>query len=119
MCCLLQQTHIPRKRGFTFSLHFLFAVQCFTFAFDVSLLNHGKIMAKYKTKTFLLHRLVVEAELGRSLHKGEEVHHIDHDSMNNHPDNLELCSSRYVHAQHHRKREKKLQPLIEIDGLWF
>ena len=76
-------------------------------------------MGRYKTKTFLVHRLTVEAKLGRSLLPGEVVHHKNHDSQDNHPDNLELCSSRYVHAQHHRKREKKLEPLIEIDGLWF
>lgn len=78
-----------------------------------------EIMGKYQTKSFLVHRLVVEAKLGRRLYKGEEIHHIDHDPMNNSLENLELCSSRFVHAQHHSKREKKVEPLIEINGLWF
>ncbi|MEG4286276.1 HNH endonuclease [Microcoleus sp. A006_D1] len=76
-------------------------------------------MGKYKTKTFLVHRLVAEQKLGRTLRSGEVVHHINHDSQDNHPENLEICSSSFVHAQHHRKREKKVERLIQINGLWF
>jgi len=78
-----------------------------------------KIMGKYKTKSFYCHRILAEAKLGRSLHKGEVVHHIDHNPMNNSLENLELCSSRFVHALHHAKREKPDEPMIVIDGLYF
>ncbi len=38
------------------------------------------------------HVLVVEKHLGRSLRKGEVVHHIDGDKSNNSLDNLDLCT---------------------------
>lgn len=79
----------------------------------------ARIMGKYKTKTFLVHRLIASEKLGRPLRSGEVVHHISGDTQDNSPTNLEICSSKFVHAQHHRKREKKLEPLIVIDGLWF
>jgi len=78
-----------------------------------------EIMGNYKTKTVYLHRFVAQEMLGRLLHQGEVVHHISKDTQDNHPDNLEVCSSKYVHQQHHKKRDKKIEKLIEIDGLWF
>jgi hypothetical protein len=36
------------------------------------------------------HRVVMEKKLGRSLKKGESVHHKDGNRTNNDPDNLEL-----------------------------
>lgn len=48
------------------------------------------------------HRLVMEDTIGRRLHSAEVVHHIDHDSLNNDPGNLELCANRGRHlADHH------------------
>lgn len=43
------------------------------------------------------HRLVMEEKIGRHLRKGEVVHHIDGDSLNNHPDNLQLFASNAEH----------------------
>lgn len=44
------------------------------------------------------YRHIVEARLGRSLNKGEVVHHIDGNSLNNDPSNLEVM----LHADHIR-----------------
>lgn len=45
------------------------------------------------------HRLVMEAMLGRPLHKGENVHHKDGDRANNRPENLELWTVAQVPGQ--------------------
>ena len=42
-------------------------------------------------KTFPVHRLVMEAKIGRPLLESEIVHHRDGDRHNNKPTNLELC----------------------------
>ena len=47
------------------------------------------------------HRLVMEKKLGRYLEPSEVVHHIDGNTSNNHPDNLELLASQSQHASHH------------------
>lgn len=39
-----------------------------------------------------MHRIIAEQKLGRALSKGEVVHHIDGNSRNNHPDNLQVMS---------------------------
>ena len=49
------------------------------------------------------HRLVMEKKLGRHLLKSEVVHHIDGDTLNNHPDNLGLFSSNAEHLKHELK----------------
>lgn len=40
------------------------------------------------------HRVVAEQKIGRRLKRGEVVHHIDGNHLNNHPDNLEVMSQR-------------------------
>jgi hypothetical protein len=45
------------------------------------------------------HRLVMEKKIGRRLRDGEVVHHVDGDTANNDPSNLELFSS---HSEHMR-----------------
>lgn len=55
------------------------------------------------------HRVVIEAKIGRKLKKGEQVHHIDHNKLNNHPSNLEVTKSRKYHLFLHRKSQSKLK----------
>ena len=50
----------------------------------------------YKNR-MLEHRLVMEQKLGRLLHPKEVVHHIDGNSLNNHPDNLAVFHSNGHH----------------------
>lgn len=45
------------------------------------------------------HRLVMEKKLGRRLLPGEVVHHIDGDTANNAPENLELFASNGEHLR--------------------
>jgi hypothetical protein len=52
------------------------------------------------------HVVVAELKLGRALRKGEIVHHTDHDSHNNHPDNLEVMTQS-EHCKAHNFGKKK------------
>ena len=47
-----------------------------------------------------LHRLMIEAKLGRYLERDEVVHHKDGNTFNNAPANLEV-TTREDHASHH------------------
>lgn len=47
-----------------------------------------------------LHRLVMEAKLGRPLLATEVVHHIDGNKQNNHPDNLMLFDKNSQHLRY-------------------
>ncbi len=59
------------------------------------------------------HRVVVEEKIGRTLSKGEVVHHIDHDKHNNHPDNLEVMTQgdhMNLHRKEMQKAKRKFDP---------
>lgn len=56
-----------------------------------------------KTRRVAEHRLVMEAKLGRYLDRSEVVHHIDGDSQNNHPDNLQHFRTNADHLSHELK----------------
>ena len=58
------------------------------------------------------HRLVAEQKIGRRLRKGEQVHHIDGDRQNNHPDNLHVCANKGEHVE----AEGKHNPLTRRPG---
>ena len=47
------------------------------------------------------HRLVMEKKIGRYLNSAEVVHHIDRNTFNNHPSNLQLFSNQFNHAIFH------------------
>ncbi len=68
-------------------------------------INDGYIVLEAKRgQKFHLHRLIMEAKLGRRLRPDEIVHHIDGNKMNNHPDNLAI-TNRSEHAKIHRDDE--------------
>jgi len=54
----------------------------------------------------LEHRLVMESKIGRYLKPWECVHHIDGDTQNNSPENLELFKTKGYHTQWHRRLEE-------------
>lgn len=59
-----------------------------------------------------LHRHVWEQSTGRKLPKGWHVHHIDINSQNNHPDNLEAMPAA-AHARLHMSLEGRIEKSIE------
>lgn len=85
----------------------------------------GKIRRKMKFKEHpnSLHgwvtysRWVIEKNLGRFLKKGEIVHHIDGNTLNDDPKNLLLLSSRKDHSLIHSKEKGFGEPLLECDKL--
>ena len=56
-------------------------------------------------------RLVVEKRLGRYLTKEEQVHHINGDRTDDHPDNLEVLS-----LSEHNKLHRKINKMLEAKG---
>lgn len=52
------------------------------------------------------HRAVAERVLGRSLAKGEVVHHLDGNKRNNDPGNLLVFASQAEHARWHKQQEE-------------
>lgn len=63
-----------------------------------------------------VHRLVAVAKIGRELEENEEVHHIDGNSLNNHPDNLRV----YMNTEHPKKKtsdaDDAIEALIDVEG---
>lgn len=50
----------------------------------------------------LEHRLVMEEKIGRRLNKNETIHHLNHNRLDNRPENLHLCISNGRHfIDHH------------------
>ena len=64
-------------------------------------LNSGEGKSYEKTFGRHTHRVVAEKMLGRSLKRGEVVHHIDGNKRNNSPENLMIFSSQAEHAKWH------------------
>lgn len=65
----------------------------------------GKGEGKAYRKTFgrHTHRLVAAEKLGRELRRGEVVHHIDGNILNNRPENLQVLASQAEHINLHRE----------------
>lgn len=61
----------------------------------------GYRVIRINNKLKLEHRMVVEAHIGRSLSKDEEVHHLDHNKLNNDLNNLQILSKSDHAKLHH------------------
>lgn len=78
----------------------------------VNLGRGGNGKKTYRTQ----HALVAERALGRALRKGEEIHHVDGDPLNNAPSNLVICPSRAYHMLLHM-RQRALEESGHADWL--
>lgn len=58
------------------------------------------------------HRLVMEHYLGRFLIKGEYIHHINGDKLDNRIENLFLCRNQSEHEDIHRQMRSLLYELV-------
>lgn len=63
-----------------------------------------------KTKTTQYCRFLVEKALNRTLHKNEEVHHIDHNHLNDDLSNLEVIDA----TEHRKMHQYKNTPDVEV-----
>ena len=66
--------------------------------------GEGKAYRKYLGRH--LHRQIAEQIIGRPLHVGEVVHHIDGNKLNNDPSNIAILPSQAEHARLHCLRKK-------------
>ena len=57
---------------------------------------------RYKSDNKLVHREAAEDKLGRSLRRGEVVHHKDRDKQNNSEDNLWVFKNQAAHDRAHK-----------------
>jgi len=64
------------------------------------------------------HRYVFESYMGRQLKRGEVIHHIDFNKLNNDINNLYLCASMYEHMKINRNLEK-LGYVFLNKFIWF
>ena len=63
--------------------------------------NHTYIIIKQNGQWKYEHRVIMEQSLGRPLLKDETVHHINENTLDNRPENLQLFSCMGDHVKHH------------------
>lgn len=60
--------------------------------------NNGYL--RYSDSNYPVHRRVMEKKLGRRLERGEVVHHINGDRLDNRPENLKRLSAKEHYKKH-------------------
>lgn len=92
--------------------------------------NHNPYVRRWDKRsqeTYYEHRAMAELKLGRPLRPSEVVHHANHDTTDNHLDNLYIFSNHRAHKlfEHYEAKEKKgLTHLFTVEehlaamGLW-
>ena len=55
---------------------------------------------RYCDSDYLVHRRVMEKKLGRRLRKGEIVHHVNGDRLDNRPENLQVLTAKEHYKKH-------------------
>lgn len=65
----------------------------------------GYVGALVNGREMLEHVAIAERALGRSLQKGEQVHHVNEVRSDNAPDNLVICPDQAYHQLLHRRAD--------------
>ena len=72
---------------------------------------NGYIRVKHRGRWLFEHRLVMAEKIGRPVRRGEIVHHIDGNPLNNKIRNLVLCKSVRDHLDTHHAKDLKKPPV--------
>ena len=69
-----------------------------------------------------VHRMIAEYKLGRKLKSKERVHHVDHNKLNNHPDNIMVVKNHKEHIRRYHPeqglRMRKNNPAFNMNDEW-
>lgn len=69
-----------------------------------------------------VHRLIAEYKMGRKLKKKEQVHHINHNKLDNHPDNIMVVKNHKEHLREYHpeqaQRMREKNPVLNMTQEW-
>jgi len=75
---------------------------------------NGYLQVHLDGKWEWLHRIIAAEKMGADIFEGFEVHHIDGDKQNNHPDNLKVLSKEEHQAIHQQQDENEPDKKQEV-----
>ncbi len=84
--------------------------------------NHGYVRIKVADEAgrwAIEHVVVMEKRIGRKLHRGEIVHHIDGNRQNNSDDNLYLCRNHVHHQEVERQLKETFRAMLKSGKVSF